>query len=181
MIRDLIKVANKLDYLGLNREADAIDALIRTASGMGDSKEEREKAIRDIIEKSKKDQRYPNAVRTEDENTPDWFKSEIPSGGLQLGGYKLDDEGEWGYEESDEDESISESGEDERSPILGVSPEQDRVNIMRAADMLRNMTEEQFQALKREHPEAMEKLFGTGTLDEVKRANARMINFLMRK
>lgn len=67
MIRDLIKVANKLDYLGLTKEADAIDALIRTASGMGDPKKERKKAILEELDRLDPKRQVPRSTLSYEE------------------------------------------------------------------------------------------------------------------
>ena len=39
MLKELLKVANKLDALGLSKEADTVDALIRKMAGIGDRKD----------------------------------------------------------------------------------------------------------------------------------------------
>jgi hypothetical protein len=36
MLKDLVKVANRLDSLGLTREADAIDGLVKKMAGMSE-------------------------------------------------------------------------------------------------------------------------------------------------
>lgn len=45
MIKHLIKMANTLDSIGLKREADAVDSLIRKVAGESDPRSEREAAI----------------------------------------------------------------------------------------------------------------------------------------
>lgn len=283
MIKDLIKMANALDSMGLKREADSVDNLIRKVAG-GDPRSEREAAImrklkeiepnfnepreslpleerarlknieeqvkhwnnfyvsegseynegdqygikldrlkefvtrkdcfnhaydglhytmklrKHLIEDLKKEEkekhdkeiegskpRYDYNMRT-DSNTPSWFKGELGGKDLQMGGMSLDDEGEWGYSDEGEEglgdmenEFDVESDDTDATPRYTANPEQALVSKMKASEILSNMDDKKFEALRRSHPEAMNSLFGPGSLTEVRRKQSAIINNLIQK
>lgn len=67
MIRDLIKVANGLDSLGLKREADIVDKLIRMASGSSDPRKEREMAILEELDRLDPNRKAPKSTLSHEE------------------------------------------------------------------------------------------------------------------
>ena len=55
MLKDLVKMASKLDALGLSKEADTIDTLIRKIAGSDEDDSPPEGMSQEKCEQSKKD------------------------------------------------------------------------------------------------------------------------------
>lgn len=133
MLKELIKVANRLDNLGLQKEADIIDGFIQKMAGrVGEGS----KAIVDAF-------REPSEPLVS-LKAPRRSKSRFDI---------FDDETFLATEPMYTD----------------ISPEQKFITRLEAKKMLENMSDEDFQRLKEEHPEAMEDIFGSGSHFEVKR------------
>jgi hypothetical protein len=68
MLRNLVKIANRLDSLGLHNEADIIDSIIKEASDdMGEPKEKRRTLAERLIDEKLDFYMFDNPEATEEE------------------------------------------------------------------------------------------------------------------
>lgn len=135
MLKDLVKMASKLDSLGLTKEADTIDALVRKMAGeFNDSYGSENPA----------DHPLP-------EDPSDWTNTQWEDWESKVG-------------------TFDQQGIGSTEPIFDdESPEVKFVTRSHASKILSNMSDEEFDLLNELYPEAMNQLFGRGTLMEVKR------------
>jgi hypothetical protein len=161
MLKELVKVANKLDSLGLTKEADVVDGLINKMAarvinpgdydydmvaelGGEDWDSDTEHPHADFLNKwEKEDPSIRNIITNTEHESYDPDKHDISS-------YEMDEDSE-------------------ETMYTGHSPEQDLVNRLSAAKKLESMSDEEFQKLMEEHPEVMRAIFGSGSLHEVRR------------
>lgn len=138
MLKDLVKMANKLDALGLSKEADVIDNLVRKIASREDE-----------LQSYMSDSEYGMSMGTADADMEGYLSDVNPE--------DLSGEDSLNFDEGDEDTS----GETPEHVLEA------RMRAAEMLKKLQEMSKYEFFKLYEAHPDAFHQLFGQGTLNEV--------------
>ena len=149
MLKDLVVVANKLDSIGLSKEADLIDSMIEKYSNpRGPEWLNRKFASRG---KGSSDEQFEGY--REEYRTRPWLP------------YVYDPR------EKEKDASDSLIYAIKRKRLSDMDPEARHIYLESAREILSNMTDAKLAQTWEDHPKEMEKRFGKGSLYEVRNPN----------
>jgi len=192
MLKDLVKVANRLDSLGLTREADTLDFFIQKEAsdfahrrGIGGHNLDRNLTDLEIEDfKKTHPKEYEYLITVPDEAIKELLEGYIIAEYLsQSPGERNLDLETLLFKEIEYEEYLKENGDSSGVNLDSISsedllnsnkelertqdesPEGILLRRMSTADYLKNMSDEEFEELKIKHPEAMEEIFGESSLN----------------